>query len=119
MSPSTSIGIVVASDINSKTSNICVHDASLLSLTPSAVDIDSPDAHIPLKPLTSTIFAVKPLCASIKNDNSLLLSSFFNSCDLDNLLIPTSFVRIIVIGYNCIINIKILQMCEIKIIYNF
>ena len=62
-----------------------------------AVDIDKPDAHIPLKPLASTIFAVNPLCASIKNDNSLLLSSFFNSCDLDNLLIPISFVCIIAI----------------------
>ena len=97
MSPSTSIGIVVASDINSKTSNIWVQEASLLSLTPKAVEIDKPDAHIPLKPLASTIFAVRPLWASIKNDNSLLLSSFFNSCDLDNLLIPISFVCIIAI----------------------
>lgn len=42
----------VASAINSTTSKTCVHDASLLSRTPSWAEIDSPLAHMPGNPET-------------------------------------------------------------------
>jgi hypothetical protein len=64
------MGTVVASDMNSSTSITCVHDASLLSRTPSAAEIDRPDAQIPLNPDSSAIFAESPSWASIRNDNS-------------------------------------------------
>ena len=50
MSASSSIGMSVASAINSTTSNTCVHEASLLSRTPSWAEIDSPLAHMPGNP---------------------------------------------------------------------
>lgn len=40
----------VASAINSTTSNTCVHEASLLSRTPSWAETDSPLAHMPGNP---------------------------------------------------------------------
>jgi len=40
----------VASAINSTTSSTCVHEASLLSRTPSWAEIDSPLAHMPGNP---------------------------------------------------------------------
>src|SRR5918993_2681045 len=70
VSPSTSIGIDVASAMNSSTSRNCVQDASLLSRTPSEAEIDRPDAQMPWKPVSSTIFADRPLWASIRNDRS-------------------------------------------------
>src|SRR4051812_32888854 len=70
VSPSTSIGIDVASAMNSSTSRNCVQEASLLSRTPSDAEIDSPDAQMPWKPASSTIFADRPLWASIRNDRS-------------------------------------------------
>src|SRR3954470_10113217 len=70
VSPSTSIGIDVASAMNSSTSRNWVHDASLLSRTPRDAEIDRPDAQMPWKPASSTIFADRPLWASIRNDRS-------------------------------------------------
>jgi len=72
------LGMVVASLINSSTSNTCVHEASLLSLTPSAAEMESPLPHIPLKPASSAIFADNPLWASIKNAISGPLTIDFN-----------------------------------------
>jgi hypothetical protein len=50
VSASTRIGMSVASAMNSATSRICVHEASLLSLTPSWAEMDSPLPHIPANP---------------------------------------------------------------------
>ena len=55
--------------MNSNTSKTWVHDASLLSRTPMADDMVSPEAQIPLNPASSTIFAERPLCASIMNSD--------------------------------------------------
>src|SRR5689334_23217409 len=52
--------------MNSSTSRTWVQDASLLSRTPSAADIERPDAQIPAKPASSTIFAESPLWASMR-----------------------------------------------------
>ncbi len=66
VSPSNKMGIVVASLINSSTSKTCVQEASLLSRTPRAAEMERPLPQIPLKPASSTIFADNPLCASIR-----------------------------------------------------
>ena len=63
------MGIVVVSFKNSSISNTCVHNASLLSLTPNEPYIDRPLAQIPLKPTSSTTFAERPLWASVKNSS--------------------------------------------------
>ena len=47
-------------------SSTWVQDASLLSRRPSMADMDSPDAQTPANPASSTIFADRPLCASIR-----------------------------------------------------
>jgi hypothetical protein len=56
----------------------CVYEASFESLTPIAADILKPDPQIPLKPVSSTILADKPLCASIKKDKSADVIICFN-----------------------------------------
>src|SRR5213080_4208008 len=63
------MGSRVASLMKSKISSAWVQLASLQSRTPSAADIDKPLAQIPAKPASSTIFALRPLCASIKKSN--------------------------------------------------
>src|SRR3954447_18043243 len=55
--------------MNSTTSSTCVQLASLLSRTPSAAEMESPLAQMPRKPASSTIRALNPLCASIKNSS--------------------------------------------------
>src|SRR5262245_58264716 len=52
--------------MNSSTSSTCVHDASLLSRRPRLAEIDRPDAQMPGNPASSTIFADRPLWASIR-----------------------------------------------------
>src|SRR5258706_16189650 len=52
--------------MNSSRSSACVQDASLLSRRPRLAEIDRPDAQMPGKPASSTIFAERPLCASIR-----------------------------------------------------
>ena len=78
VSPSSMIGIEVASDMNSSTSNICVQLASLLSRTPYCAEIANPPAHRPLNPDSSAIFALIPLCDSSKNSRISLLSKDLN-----------------------------------------
>ncbi len=56
--------------MNSNTSSTCVHDASLRSRSPRAAEIARPDAQISGKPASSTIFAERPLCASMANVSS-------------------------------------------------
>jgi hypothetical protein len=68
------MGISTASTMNSSTSRIWVHDASLLSRTPSAAEIDNPDAQMPSNPASCTIFEESPLWASIKKLSSELSS---------------------------------------------
>jgi hypothetical protein len=68
----------VAAAMNSAVSSTCVHDASLLSRTPSAADTDNPLAQIPLKPASSTIFALIPLWPSMMNSNFREFSMRFN-----------------------------------------
>ena len=67
MSPSTRIGTLVASAMNSMQSSVWVHDASLQSRTPRLADIVNPLAQMPSNPASSTIRALKPLCASARN----------------------------------------------------
>jgi hypothetical protein len=67
--------MVVASDMNSRISRTCVQDASLLSLTPSAAETARPDAQMPRKPASSTIFADRPLWASMRKESSGEVSS--------------------------------------------
>lgn len=50
VSASSSIGMSVASLMNSRTSTTCVQEASLLSRTPSCAEIDKPLPQIPLNP---------------------------------------------------------------------
>ncbi len=71
--------MVVASDMNSSTSSTWVQDASLLSRTPSAADMDRPDAQMPLKPASSTILEEMPSWASMMNASSSE-SSISRSC---------------------------------------
>jgi hypothetical protein len=66
------MGAVVASLMNSTTSRTCVQLASLASRTPSDVAIERPLAQIPPKPASSTIFAERPLWASIRKESSAL-----------------------------------------------
>ena len=56
--------------MNSSISSTWVQEASLLSRTPSAADMDRPDAQMPLKPASSTIFADMPSWASMRNSTS-------------------------------------------------
>lgn len=51
VSASSKMGIDVASLMNSMTSTTWVHEASLLSRTPSWADMDKPLPQMPLKPL--------------------------------------------------------------------
>ena len=46
--------------MNSSTSRTCVQEALSLSRTPRAAETVSPDAQIPGKPASSTIFADRP-----------------------------------------------------------
>ena len=64
-----------ASLMNSSTSSTCVQLASLLSRTPSAAEIESPLPQMPLKPASSAILALRPLCASIRKPSSSPVSS--------------------------------------------
>ena len=64
------MGIAVASAMNSSISSTWVQEASLLSRTPSAADIERPEAQMPSKPASSTIFAESPLCASMMKASS-------------------------------------------------
>jgi len=52
-------------------------------LSPNEAEIESPLAHIPLNPASSTIFALSPLCASIINSKFWLVSISRNWAALD------------------------------------
>ena len=64
------MGIVVASAMNSSISRTWVQEASLLSRTPSAADIERPEAQMPSNPASSTIFPDSPLCASMMKERA-------------------------------------------------
>ena len=68
----------MASAMNSSTSRTCVQEASLLSRTPSAADTVRPDAQMPGKPASSTIFAERPSWASMRNVRSGARSEALN-----------------------------------------
>src|SRR5688572_10168589 len=70
VSPSSNIGMVVMSLMNSRTSRTWVQDASLLSRTPSAAEMLNPLPQMPLNPASSAMRAERPLCASIMNSSS-------------------------------------------------
>ncbi len=63
----------------SSISSTWVHDASLLSRNPSMADIDSPEAQMPANPASSTIFADRPLCASMMKASSGEVSNARNA----------------------------------------
>ena len=56
--------------MNSSISRTWVQEASLLSRTPSAADIERPEAQMPSNPASSTIFAESPLCASMMKERA-------------------------------------------------
>src|SRR6476620_9019286 len=64
------MGTFVASDMNSSMSTTCVQLASLQSRTPNCAESARPLAQMPLNPASSTMRALRPLCASIKNSSS-------------------------------------------------
>src|SRR6266702_5896907 len=60
--------------MNSSVSTTCVQLASLLSRTPYCAEIARPEPQMPLKPASRAMRAEMPLCASIRNSSSLLVS---------------------------------------------
>ena len=56
--------------MNSSISRTWVQEASLLSRTPSAADIERPEAQMPSNPASSTILAESPLCASMMKERA-------------------------------------------------
>lgn len=70
VSASSRTGMSVASAMNSATSKIWVHEASLLSLTPIWAEMESPLPHMPANPAILGYFQKKTMYATCVENNS-------------------------------------------------